>query len=156
MRTTEQINSFWELARQRSVEGEVLRRRIAAIGGLAVGFCGFLLAIGLGVVVLVFLAGIVVSVGVAALFTLWPRLCTFGGTGIAYIRDCSRAIPGQLVPHWRSVASAAPHGVGGRARTQQRPRARGCRAGLPCEVRRRSNLAGDNDPVRSARGTARP
>ena len=107
MRTTEQINSFWELARERSVEGEVLRRRIRAIGAIAVGLCGFLLAIGLGVVVLVFLAGIVVSVAVAALLTLWPRLRSFGGNGIAHIRDRSRAIRGQAVPLWRNVAGAA-------------------------------------------------
>jgi tetratricopeptide (TPR) repeat protein len=110
MRRTEQINSFWELARQRSVDGEVLRRRIAAIGGLVVGFCGFLLAIGLGVVVLVFLAGIVVSVGVAALLALWPRLYSFGD-GIAYARDCSRGTRGQLMPLWRSVVSAARTGL---------------------------------------------
>jgi tetratricopeptide (TPR) repeat protein len=107
MLTTEQINSFWELARQRSVDGEVLRRRIAAIGAIAVGFCGFLLAIGLAAVVLVFLAGIVVSVGVAALLTFWPRLRTFSGNGIAYTRNRSRAIRGQLLPLWRNVASAA-------------------------------------------------
>ena len=106
MRTTEQINSFWELARERSVDGEVLRRRIMAIGAIAVGLCGFLLAIGLGVVVLVFLGGIVVSVGVAALLTLWPRLRRFGGTGIAHSRDRSRALRGQLVPLWRNVAGA--------------------------------------------------
>jgi len=107
MRTTEQISSFWKLAREHSVEGEVLRRRIVAIGAITVGFGGFLLAIGLGVVVLVFLAGIVVSVSVATLLTVWPRLRTFGGDGITYARDRSRATRGQLVPLWRSVLAAA-------------------------------------------------
>jgi hypothetical protein len=107
MRTTEQISSFWKLARERSDEGEILRRRIAAIGAITVGFGGFLLAIGLGVVVLVFLAGIVVSVSVAILVTAWPRLRTFGGTGIAHLRDRSRATRGHLVPLWRSVLAAA-------------------------------------------------
>lgn len=106
MLTTERINFFWELARQRSADGEVLRRRIAAIGAVAVGFCGLLLAIGLGIVVLVLVAGIVVSVGVAALVTLWPRLRTFGGNGLAHIRDRSRAARAHLVPLWRKGASA--------------------------------------------------
>lgn len=107
MRTTEQINSFWGLARQRSVEGEVLRRRIAAIGATSVGLCGLLVAIGLGLVALVFLSAIVVSVAVAALLTLLPRLRTLGGTGVAGIRERSRAVDGRLVPLWRKVASAA-------------------------------------------------
>jgi tetratricopeptide (TPR) repeat protein len=107
MRTTEQINSFWELARERSVEGAFLRRRVAAIGAITLGFCGFLLAIGLGVVVLAFVAGIVLSVAVAALFTAWPRLRALGGDSLAYIRHRSRVARGQLVPIWRSVLSAA-------------------------------------------------
>jgi tetratricopeptide (TPR) repeat protein len=106
MLTTERINFFWKLARQRSADGEVLRRRIAAIGAVAVGFCGLLLAIGLGIVVLVLVAGIVVSVGVAALVRLWPRLRTFGGNGLTHIRDRNRAARAQLVPLWRKGASA--------------------------------------------------
>jgi tetratricopeptide (TPR) repeat protein len=105
MLTTEQINSFWELARQRSVDGEILRRRIAAIGAIAVGFGGLLLAIGLGVVVLVFLAGIVLFACVAVLVTLWPRLRAFGGNGTAFIRVRSRTARAELVPLWRRVAS---------------------------------------------------
>jgi hypothetical protein len=107
MRTTEQINSFWQLARERSVDGEVLRRRIAAIAAYAVAFCGFLLAVGLGVLVLVFLAGIVVSVGAAALLAVWPTLRSFGGDAIAYSRDRSRAIRGQFMPLCRRLLSAA-------------------------------------------------
>jgi tetratricopeptide (TPR) repeat protein len=107
MRTTEQINLFWHLARERSVDGEVLRRRIAAIGASVVGFCGFLLAIGLVVVVLVFLAGIVVSVGAAALLALWPKLHRPGGDAVAYARDRGRATRGQLVPLWRRGLIAA-------------------------------------------------
>jgi len=83
MRTTEQINSFWELAREQSRHGEVFRRRIAAIAALAVAACGFLLAVGLGMLVLVFLAGIVVYVGVVAAIPLWPRLRASGGRTIA-------------------------------------------------------------------------
>ena len=62
MRTTEQINSFWELAREQSLRGQILRRRITAIGAIALGFSGLLLAIGLGGVVLAFLAVIAASI----------------------------------------------------------------------------------------------
>jgi tetratricopeptide (TPR) repeat protein len=71
-----------------------------------VGFCGFLLAIGLVVVVLVFLAGIVVSVCAVALLALWPRLHSFGGDAVAYARDRSRATRRLLVPLWRRGLSA--------------------------------------------------
>jgi hypothetical protein len=106
MHSTEQINSFWELARERSVKGAILRRRVAAIGAITLGLCGFLLAIGLGVVVLVCVAGVVVSIGVAALFRSWPRLRTFGAD-LAYVRDRSRVTCRQLVPISRSVLSGA-------------------------------------------------
>jgi hypothetical protein len=107
MRTTKQINSFWEIAREQTVEGEVLRRRITVIGAITVGFCGLLIAIGLGVVVLVFLAAVVVSVGVAALLTVWPRLRAFRGHAITYVRNCSRATRRKLVPVWGNLVSAA-------------------------------------------------
>jgi len=74
MRTTEQINTFYELARERSADGETVRRRIAAIGAMSILVCGFLLAIGLGLLVLVFLAGMAASVAFVVLLSLWPRL----------------------------------------------------------------------------------
>jgi tetratricopeptide (TPR) repeat protein len=107
MRMTEQINSFWELARERSVDGEVLRRRIAALAAFAVGVWGFLLAVGLGVIVLLFLGGIVVLVGAATLLAVWPTLRSVGGDAIAYARDRSRVACGQLVALSRRVLSAA-------------------------------------------------
>jgi len=153
MRTTEQINSFWELARERSVDGEVLRRRIMAIGAIAVGLCGFLLAIGLGVVVRLFLAGIVVSVGVAALLTLWPRLRSFGGNGIAHSRDRGRAIRGQLVPLWRNVAGAVRTAlVEARAHGNALGRAAGAWC---CRVGRGVGQAGRAATTRFAPRTAR-
>jgi tetratricopeptide (TPR) repeat protein len=105
MRTTEQINWFWELAREPSVDGEVLRRRIAALAAFAVAFLGFLLAVGLGVIVLVFLGGIIVSVGAVTLLAVWPTLCSVGGGAIAYARDRSRVTCGQLVLLPRRVLS---------------------------------------------------
>ena len=103
----EQINSFWELAREQSVKGAILRRRVAAIGAITLGFCGLLLAIGLGVLVLVFVAGIAVSVGAAAISTSWPRLRTLGGDGLAYVRDRSRVTCRRLLVILRSALSAA-------------------------------------------------
>jgi tetratricopeptide (TPR) repeat protein len=107
MRTTEQINSFWELSRQQSADGEILRRRIAAIGAIALGIAGFLFAIGFGVVVLVLLGALAASVGVAVFLTQWPRLRAFGAKGIAYSRDRSRALRDQLGPLRQKVAHAA-------------------------------------------------
>jgi hypothetical protein len=110
MRTTEQIKSFWGLARERSLDGEVFRRRIAAIAAFAVALCGFLLAVGLGMLVLVFLAGIVVYVGVVAVIALWPRLRTSGGNAIAYVRDRTGAPRRTLVrarAHGSDLALAA-------------------------------------------------
>jgi tetratricopeptide (TPR) repeat protein len=107
MRTTEQIKSFWQLARERSADGEVLRRRVAAIGAIIVCFCGFLLAIGLGVVVLVFFAAITASIGAAALLAFWPTLRSFGGDALAHARERSRATRGRVVPLARRALNAA-------------------------------------------------
>jgi tetratricopeptide (TPR) repeat protein len=152
MLKTEQINVFWELARQRSADGAVLRRRIAAVGAIAVGFCGLLLAIGLGIVVLVFATAIVVSVGAAALVTLWPRLRTFGGNGITSIRDRTRAARARLVPLRRKVTSAA-------RRTLLEARAHGnalahAAIGLGRRVGRDIAQAARAATIRFARGTA--
>jgi hypothetical protein len=105
--TTEQINSFWELARQRSVDGGILRRRIAAIGAITVGVWGFLLAVGLGIVVLVFVAGIVVFVGVVALIAFWPSLRTVGSNGTTHLRRRTQRTRAQVVPLGRKVAGTA-------------------------------------------------
>lgn len=107
MRTTEQINSFWELAREQSLRGQILRRRITAIGAIALGFSGLLLAIGLGGVVLAFLAVIAASICIAVLLTAWPRLRALGGSGIAFTRARSRTTHERLVPVWHSAVSTS-------------------------------------------------
>ena len=107
MRTTEQINSFWQQAREPSAEGDVLRRRIAAIGAFGLAICGFLLAVGLGVLVLIFFAGIVVCVSLARLRALWPRLRTSGGKGIAFVRDRSGATRRRVGPFRQRFQAAA-------------------------------------------------
>jgi tetratricopeptide (TPR) repeat protein len=118
MRTTEQINSFWELSRQQSADGEILRRRIAAIGAIALGIAGFLFAIGFGIVVLVLLAALAASVGVAVFLTHWPQLRSLGAGGIAYCRAGSRALRSQLGPlrqrvvtHLRRLRSFGANGI---------------------------------------------
>jgi hypothetical protein len=107
LRTTEQINSLWELAHERSVEGEVLRRRVAAIGAIAIGFCGLLLAIGLAVLVLIFLGAVTLSAGGLAVVALWPWLRSGCGEAVAYVRDGTRATRGRLVPLLRRVRNAS-------------------------------------------------
>jgi tetratricopeptide (TPR) repeat protein len=74
MRTSEQVNAVWSLAREGSAEGERFRRRTAAIGALSLLVCGFLASIGLGVLVFAFLGGVLVSVGLVALAMAWPRV----------------------------------------------------------------------------------
>ena len=106
MRTTEQLNSFLQLAREQSVAGEVLRRRLAAAGAITLGFCGFLLAIGLAAVVVVFFAALVVSVGLATLITVWPRLRTLGSNAARYVRDRGRATRAALQPRCREAVTA--------------------------------------------------
>lgn len=105
MQMTQEINSFWELARQRSAAGAILRRRIAAIGATALGVCGFLLAVGLGIVVLVLLAGIGVFVAVVALTKSWPTLRTSGGKSVAYLRRRSQMMGVKLLPLARNLLS---------------------------------------------------
>jgi hypothetical protein len=104
MRTTQQINSFWDLARERSDDGETLRRRMAAVGAIAIVFCGFLLAIGLGLLVVAFLTGTLLSLAAVALVAAWPRIRSAG-------RDGARHACGWA----RGARSWAGH-VGGRAR----------------------------------------
>jgi tetratricopeptide (TPR) repeat protein len=74
MRMKEQVDTVWALAREGSPEGERLRRRIGAIGALSLLVCGFLASIGLGILVLAFLGGLVVSAGVIAALAAWPEL----------------------------------------------------------------------------------
>jgi hypothetical protein len=111
MRTTRQINTFWELARERSGEGEIVRRRIAALGAIAVVFCGFLLAVGLAVLVLVFLAGMLASVGIVAVVAAWPRVRRAVGSSLGDVRGRGRRAPGLVRPHARRVRRSIANAV---------------------------------------------
>jgi hypothetical protein len=120
MRRTEQINAFWELTRDRSADGEVVRRRAAAIGAIAIVFCGFLLAIGLGVVVLAFLAGALACVGVVALVALWPRVRTTAAVSLAHIGEDGRRLSAVVGPRFRRVGAATARALGaGRTQTSR-------------------------------------
>jgi hypothetical protein len=120
MRRTEQINAFWELTRERSVDGGVVRRRVAAICAIAIVFCGFLLAIGLGVVVLAFLAGALASVGVVALVAIWPRLQTTGAASIGHVGEHGHRLSAILGPRFRQLGAASARAVGtGRTHTSR-------------------------------------
>lgn len=112
MRTTEQINSLWQAARQRSVEDEVFRRRIVVVGAVVFGFCGLLFAVGLGVVVFVLLAAIAACIGITVLVRSWPRLIGFLGNSLRTIRR-------RLVPLWRDArvrSKTLAHAAAGGAR----------------------------------------
>lgn len=121
MRTSEQINTFWSLTREDSADGERVRRRVAAMGAVALVVCGFLFAIGLGVVALAFLAGLALTIVLAALLAFSPRLGSLGrgtaalgrgtaagvGAGSRAIRAGSRAAGTAAVPVLRSARGAS-------------------------------------------------
>jgi tetratricopeptide (TPR) repeat protein len=103
MRTSEQINSFWGLARESSADGERLRRRIGAMTAMSLLVCGFLLAIGLRVLVLAFLAGALVSAGVLVFTAVWPQVRAHGREWIAHLRPLAQGTQGFLVPLWQKA-----------------------------------------------------
>jgi hypothetical protein len=118
MRRSEQINGYWDLARESSADGGRLRRRIAALGALSLLVCGFLLVIGLGVLVLAFLAGIVGSVGVLAAIAAWPRLRQTGSDWLTRVARHGRRVPALVAPHFRRLRGSvteASAAAGGRS-----------------------------------------
>jgi tetratricopeptide (TPR) repeat protein len=124
MRTSEQINAFLGLARESSADGERLRRRAGAVVAMALLVCGFLLAIGLGVLVLAFFAGLLVSVAVVAFAAVWPQLQARVGDGIRRVRSRVDRMAAVLVPGVRAKSrssadalAAARRRASARART---------------------------------------
>ena len=107
MRTSEQINAFWGLSREDSADGERIRRRVGAMGAVALVACGFLLAIGLGLLALAFVAGVLISVALATLLAVWPRLASLGRGGAARVLSGSRAAGAAAVPVLRSARGAS-------------------------------------------------
>jgi tetratricopeptide (TPR) repeat protein len=98
MRRSEQINAFWEVARESSADGERLRRRIGALAALAVLVCGFLLTIGLGLLVLAFLVAVLISVAVVAVVGVWPQLHLRAQDGLTGFRLRARRARVALAP----------------------------------------------------------
>jgi len=159
MQVTKQLDSVWQRARDESRDGEILRRRIAAIGALALGFTGFLVAIGLAVVVLGVLAAIVVAAGIVAFLAAWPRLRAFARDGAAYLRSRGQDTRGRLAPLCRSAQRNARAALaGGRARgaafartaVASSSRARGRLAPLRRDAQRHARAAFARGRSRSA------
>lgn len=149
MQVTRQLDSVWQRAREDSRDGDVLRRRVAAIGALSLGVGGFLIAIGLTVVVLGFLAASVVAAGIVAFLAAWPALRAFGLARLASVRERSRAAHGRIVPGWRSKQRAARAAlIAGRARSATR--ARTTSQTLRGATTRLAQLALRREPAREA------
>jgi tetratricopeptide (TPR) repeat protein len=96
MPSVEQINALWSLVGAKSADGRRVRRRLAAGAALAMLMNGLLTAIGLGVVVVLFVAAVFLVVctvtAVHALPAYWPG-----------VRSRSRAISAFAL---RQLASA--------------------------------------------------
>ena len=107
MRTSQQINGFLAVARESSLEGERMRRRVGAIGALALLVCGFLASVGLGVFVLAFLGGLAVAVGVVALAAAWPDMRPRLVEWFGRMRSRVRGAGGQLKPLARKAHQAS-------------------------------------------------
>jgi tetratricopeptide (TPR) repeat protein len=107
MRTSEQINAVWCLAREASADGERLRRRVGAIGALSLLVCGFLASIGLGMIVFTFLGSVAVLIGIVTLAAVWPRVRPRLGEWLRLIRSRARATGTQLAPLSHRAHSAS-------------------------------------------------
>jgi uncharacterized membrane protein YphA (DoxX/SURF4 family) len=142
MRISEQINAFWGLARESSADGARLRRRAGAVVAMTLLVCGFLLAIGFGVLVLAFFAGLLVSVAVVAFAAVWPGLRARVGDGIRLVRSRANGVAAVLVPGVRETSRASAGALAAAAR-RAAARARtalesGSRAGRELAVAARS------------------
>jgi tetratricopeptide (TPR) repeat protein len=121
MRTSEQISTFWSLVREDSADGDRIRRRVAAMGAVALVVCGFLFAIGLGLLALAFLAGLALTIVLALLIAVSPHLGSLGrgtaalgrgtaagvGAGSRAVRAGSRAAGAAAVPVLRRARGAS-------------------------------------------------
>jgi tetratricopeptide (TPR) repeat protein len=101
MRRSEQISMVWSLARESSTEGARLRRRIAVIGAMSLLVCGFLASIGLGVIVLAFVVGVVISAGAVAFAAVWPDLRARLHEPTARLRSRAHTSRTVVGPLWR-------------------------------------------------------
>jgi tetratricopeptide (TPR) repeat protein len=79
--------------------------------------CGFLLSIGLGLLVLAFLGGVLISVGVVAVAGLWPQLRGRGGEWLARVRSRGQRARAALVPVAQKARGSGASALGS-ARTR--------------------------------------
>jgi len=70
---------------------------------MALAVCGFLLAIGLGTVVLALFAGALMFLGVVSFAGVWPQLRARGGNWIRRVRSSGHRLAVAVVPHARSA-----------------------------------------------------
>jgi tetratricopeptide (TPR) repeat protein len=103
MRITERLDVWWRLAREDSAEGRTLRRRIAAIDAMVLLFCGFLVAIGLGVVVLAFLAVLLIAVVVLFVIAALPHSRPWLDRSIPSWASRARTARAFIAPRWREA-----------------------------------------------------
>ena len=103
MRITERLNAWWALAREDSANGRTLRRRIAAVDAMVLLFCGLLLAIGLGIVVLAFLSALLVTVGTALAIAAFPLVRDRLGSSLPVWRSHAQAAGAVVAPRWREA-----------------------------------------------------
>jgi tetratricopeptide (TPR) repeat protein len=111
MRTSEQINTFWSHVREDSRDGERVRRRVAAMGAVSLAGCGFLLALGLGLLVVAFVAGVLISVGLAALLAVWPRVGSAVRTTASGVRSRAHTARTAAAPVLRGARGASSTAV---------------------------------------------
>jgi hypothetical protein len=120
MRTNERLNAWWTLAREDSPEGTTLRRRVAAINAMVFLFCGFLLAIGLRVVVLVFFAALLVALAAVLVIAAMPRVRPWLAGSVPVWRSRVRAGRAVLAPLGREVRRSSASGfASARNRTRE-------------------------------------
>ncbi len=98
MPTSEQIKALWRNVRERSAEGERLRRRIRAIGAVLGAVSGLLVIIGLGLLVLAFFIGMLVAAALMAFVATWPRIRPKVAHGIRGLRSQGRTTRGFVAP----------------------------------------------------------
>jgi tetratricopeptide (TPR) repeat protein len=104
---SEQISAFSALALERSDRGARLRRRIGAVGAMSLVLCGFLVAIGLGVVVLTLLAAALTAASALALVAVLPRTRQRLGPLVTTSRSNGRRAVHVLAPQGRDAWSAS-------------------------------------------------
>jgi len=106
MRPSDQINAFVTVARESSADGERVRRRIGALAAVSFVVCGFLLVVGLAVLVLAFVAGLLASGALAAVVLVRGRVRAATAEWISRTRTVSTEALGAGAEHWSRLSRA--------------------------------------------------